>query len=35
MIASLTKTNRQRAAVIMLTEKRVLLIHLFKHGREY
>jgi 8-oxo-dGTP pyrophosphatase MutT (NUDIX family) len=35
MIASPTETKRQRAAVIILAADQVLLIHRFKHDREY
>ena len=35
MMASLTETTRQRAAVVILSADRILLIHRFKHGREY
>ncbi len=35
MITSLAETHRQRAAVVILSAGRVLLIHRFKPGREY
>ena len=35
MISPLTETKRQRAAVIILADSQVLLMHRYKHGREY